>query len=105
MDSRLAQIIAFMWVSFMFSSGLPQLFMVSLINFTLMYWIDKYLILRFYKTPKNYDEKTILFTIDQLKYCFLFHLPIAFFMITNTNILPAYDDAFEDNVKDLDQFI
>ena len=56
LDARLAQIVAFTWVTFMYSAGLPILFMITAGNFFIIYWIDKWLLLRFYKTPKNYDE-------------------------------------------------
>ena len=56
LDARLAQIIAITWTTFMYSPALPILFIIAAINFFIIYWIDKWLILRFYRTPKNYDE-------------------------------------------------
>lgn len=64
LDARLAQIIAVTWTTFMYSPGLPILFIIAAINFFFIYWIDKWLILRFYRTPKNYDEQSIEFSID-----------------------------------------
>ena len=48
----------------MYSPGLPILFIISAVNLFIIYWIDKWLILRFYRTPKNYDEESIVFSID-----------------------------------------
>ncbi len=83
----------------MFSTGLPMLFFVSAINFIIIYWVDKVLILRFYKTPKNFNEKTIQYTISNLKWSFLFHAFIGFIMISNDKMLQSEVD-FKDIIND-----
>jgi len=82
----------------MFSTGLPILFLLAAINFTIMYWFDKYLILRIYKTPVNYDQKPIDFTIRLMRWSFLFHFFIGFYMITCDGILSS--DNEYDGVSD-----
>jgi hypothetical protein len=47
----------------MYGTGLPILYLVSVINFTLTYAIDKYLLLRFYRKPTNFDERPVLYSI------------------------------------------
>ena len=73
----------------MLSPGLPMLFVVSLANFLIIYWVDKWLVLRFYRTPRNYDEKTIKFTLSSMKWAFLFHSLVGFLMISNDKILTS----------------
>jgi len=89
--------IAITWVVFMYAPGLPILFPLTALNFFIIYWIDKFLLLRFFKKPKNYDEESILFSVDQMKYAFLFHLVIGAFVYSNT-ILNAHHGlgAFKD---------
>ena len=89
LDARLAQIVVFTWVTYMYSVGMPILFLISAMNFALMYWVDKWLILRFYKLPRNYDETTMHSTLHQLNYSFLFHLVIGVLMISNSGLLPT----------------
>ena len=60
MDARIAQIIAVTWATFMFAPALPLLYPLCVINFTVIYWYDKWLVLRFYQTPMNYDESIIV---------------------------------------------
>lgn len=94
-DVRLAQIIVFTWVTFMFSVGMPVLFLVSAVNFFVMYWIDKWLVLRFYKTPRNLNEDTIKYTLANMKQAVIFHVIIGFMMLSNKRILsssPDFDD-------------
>ena len=79
--------VAFTQVTFMYSIGLPILFLICVFNFTIMYWVDKYLLLRFHRIPKNYDEKTINFALTMMKFAFVLHAIIGFFMISNDMIL------------------
>jgi hypothetical protein len=76
----------------MFSPGLPVMFLISGINFLVMYWIDKFLILRFYKLPKNFDADSIKFTIEKMKYAFIFHLIVGLFILSSSNLLPLSDE-------------
>jgi len=71
----------------MYSLGMPILFLISAINFTIMYWVDKWLVLRFYRLPRNYDETTINSTLKQLNYAFYFHLVMGFLIISNNDLL------------------
>ena len=63
LDARLAQVISITWVTFMYSAALPIMFPMCVLNFIIIYWVDKWLLLRFYRTPKNYDDKIIKFSL------------------------------------------
>ena len=52
-----------------------------------MYWIDKYLLLRFYRIPKNFDETNIEYTVQMMKYAFIWHFFLGFFALSNNSIL------------------
>jgi len=60
---------------------------IMAINFTIIYWVDKTLLLRFYKTPKNFDETIISYTISKLKATFTIHGVMGVFMLSNDKIL------------------
>ena len=47
---------------------MPVLYIVMALDFTLTYWVDKVLLLRFYRSPKNFDETTINFSLKFLLY-------------------------------------
>ena len=89
LDARLAQIIAFTWVTFMYSAGLPILFLITAVNFMLIYWVDKWLVLRFYRTPKNYDEVCINFSLEEIMLSFVFHFIIGAIVYSNEKILTS----------------
>jgi hypothetical protein len=52
-----------------------------------MYWVDKWLLLRFHCKPKNYDETTINFALKHMYVAFLLHACVGFYMLTNDGIL------------------
>lgn len=87
LDYRLAQIVAFVHVTFMFSHSMPILFAISAFNFAVMYVTDKWLLLRVHKTPRNYDEDVILVMMQYLKFAFVFHLIAGLTMLRNGSIL------------------
>lgn len=88
-DARLAQVVAIIWVTFMYSPGLPVLFLITAINFVIVYWIDKWLLLRFYRTPKNYDEICINFSLNEMKIAFIFHFILGSAIYSNDKILTS----------------
>lgn len=92
MDARVAQIVAFIWVSFMYSHVLPLMFPITLFNFFVIYWADKYLLLYFYKTPRNYDETSINYLIYVLRYAFIWHFVFGFLALSNNSILTSDSD-------------
>jgi hypothetical protein len=60
---------------------------MTVVNFIIIFWVDKWLLLRFYKTPKNFNEKSILFTISEMKLAFIFHFIIGIIAYSNDRIL------------------
>lgn len=60
---------------------------MAIVNFTIIFWVDKWLLLRFYRTPKNYDEQSIQFAIGEMKYAFLFHFLVGSLVYSNDRIL------------------
>ena len=73
----------------MYSPGMPLLFVITACNFTIIYWVDKILLLRFYKTPKNYDEQSIMYSLHEMKFGFLFHFVIGSLVYSNDRILSS----------------
>ena len=65
------------------------MFLITAFNFFVIYWIDKWLLLRFYRTPKNYDELCINFSLTEMKFSFLFHFVIGAVVYSNEKILTS----------------
>lgn len=78
----------------MYSPGLPILFVITTINFIVIYWVDKWLLLRFYRTPKNFDEVCINFSLGEMKLAFLLHLVTGAIIYSYDKILTSDKDTF-----------
>ena len=85
------------WVTFIYSSTLPLLLPLAVVNFTMIYWIDKWLVLRFYKTPRNYDETIIKKQLYFLKLTFPFHLIGGLILLSNNAIMSS--DSIENKME------
>lgn len=55
LDRRYSAILNVIYITLMFSTGLPFLYIIAFISFFLMYWVDKILLLRCYKNPPSYS--------------------------------------------------
>jgi hypothetical protein len=93
-------------VTFMFSSGMPLLYLIMVINLTITYWVDKFLLLRFYQTPVNYDNTSIRVTVYVVKFAVLFHFIIGYPILSNDDIISSPKLIFEERIlKFVDSYI
>lgn len=84
---RYSQILTTMFVVLIYSSGLPLLYAILFFYFLLIYWIDKWLILNFYKNPPHTDLYiNKIFNIIIL-FGMFFHYCFAIWVYGNKNIL------------------
>ena len=81
----------------MFSSGMPLLYVLMAINFTVTFWIDKWLILRFYKTPTNFNGESILYSVGLMEYGIVFHFILGWFLMSNHKILTKDEKSGEED--------
>jgi hypothetical protein len=51
LDERYAQMLTTVYFSMMYSTGIPLLIPIAMVLFVMMYWVDKYMFCRVYKTP------------------------------------------------------
>jgi len=96
LETRLSQIIELVWVTFMYSSGLPILIILTTFNFAVIYWLDKWLLLRFYAKSKNYNEKFSKSVINELKFTFVFHFYFGRLTYANSDILNQSGSSSDD---------
>ena len=81
--------------------GLPVLFIISIVNLTIMYWYDKYLVLRVYRIPANLNEKPIKHAIQMFHWVFIMHFFVGYSMITNDSIISS-DELVDSETFSLD---
>lgn len=85
-DFRYSQILTLTFVCFLYSGGMPFLYVTSFAQLVLTYFFDKLLLLRVCKLPKNYDEKLESVVRVTLYGVIVLHLCFTIFMYGNPNI-------------------
>ena len=64
----------------------PAIFVYIVAIIFVFYWFDKILFLRFYRVPRNSDEKPLTYAINLLKYGILWHGIMGTFLLSNQNL-------------------
>ena len=75
------------WVTFLYSAGLPALYPIIAFSLILIFWFDKMQVIYFYQKPRRYDESSLLYTVQQWKYVFVWHFLNGAIVYSNRDIL------------------
>ena len=73
----------------MYSSGLPILYPISCIFYVILFWVYKYLLLKFYQKTSKFNEYLAIRSIRYIKYGVFFHMAIGCVMYTNSDIISS----------------
>jgi uncharacterized protein YacL len=82
----------------MYSSGLPVLYPVAFIFYTILYWVYKTLLLKYYQRTSRFNEQLAIESVAYIKYGVLFHMLLGAFMYTNSRLLSSSQEAY---IKDV----
>ena len=93
MDFKYANIVVVMYVTFLYGSGIPSLYLVAFAYFFVTYWVDKYLVLTYYSKPAYLDQSLSLSILSWFKFAVILHLIGGILMYANSNILPTYSSS------------
>lgn len=85
--ARYSQILTTIFIILIYSSGMPILYVCTFICFFLTYWIDKFLILRFYRTPPHIDLYISRFFSILILLGIIIHYCFGIWMYGNKSIL------------------
>jgi hypothetical protein len=88
-------LLTYVFVTMLYSGGLPLLYPISAAYFGVTYWVDKYLLTKFYRKPPTYDTKLAKSALYWFKWAFVLHFICAYHMFKENSILQT--DPFGDN--------
>lgn len=88
MDYKYSSMLTIVFVTMMFGSGIPILYLISAVFFFVTFWVDKILIFYYYRKPELLDENLALRTLRWFKYALMLHVIGAVLMYSNSDILP-----------------
>jgi len=80
---RYAQVVADLFVCYMFCAGMPILTIIAMLNFYVSYWVDKYLFLRYYRSPPRYKANIGKNATAILPYAIAVHLCVSIWTLGN----------------------
>jgi len=101
MEFRYSTMLTNIFMTFIYSTGMPVLYPICCLSFFLTYWVDKTLFIKYYKTPPRYDMALMKNVRSLLKYAVIIHFGVGFYMISNTSILTYNGDfTFLSGFKD-----
>ena len=87
-SNGLSQVLAVVFTSYMYSSGIPLLNILCLITLFFTYWCEKFLILRHYKKPPQYSDTINARAIMFLPFAIIFHCTFAIYAYGSSEIFP-----------------
>jgi hypothetical protein len=97
---RYSQILTTVFVVLMYSSGIPLLYVTCFFYFVITYWIDKWLLLRLYRSPPHFDLNiSKMFNIIIL-IAIIFHFSFGIWIYGNSQILTNSNSTFLESIAD-----
>lgn len=96
-EKSYSRMMSTVFVILLFSSGMPILYFIGSIFFTITYLIEKFLLINFYRRSRTLTRVVPEFSMKTFKYAILFHLAIACVMFTDPEIYKVQkpdEDAF-----------
>lgn len=89
-----AQNFTYLWCVLAYSGGLPILYPFGCIFFFVLYWVYKFLLLKYYAKTSKFNEEMPLSSIWYIKVGLIIHCVFTLFMITNAGLLPIEESFF-----------
>ncbi|KAG2766646.1 hypothetical protein PC129_g6454 [Phytophthora cactorum] len=87
--ARYAQSLTSIFITYMFSAGMPLLHFIGFGAMFMTYWADKFTFLRIARSPPLYDSKLATAAGSLLPYAVLMHCLIAMWMFSNDRIFES----------------
>jgi hypothetical protein len=78
-----AQVFTSLLVTMTFAGGLPMLYPIAFLNFLVLYWVYKVLLVKYYQKTVAFDQGLPIYTVRYFKFAIFFHVLASTFMYTN----------------------
>lgn len=80
-----------------YSSGMPMLYMIGFVFFSITFLVNKVLLIKYYKRTDSILSRTIpLYSVHILKYAVLMKMVIGIFMFTQPDVFETKDGPNEE---------
>lgn len=85
-EKAYSRMMSTLFVIQMYSSGMPIMYFIGFVFYTITYFVNKVLIIKFYKKSRTLTRTIPLASMGFMKYGLLLHMFNACFMLTNSEI-------------------
>ena len=99
-----AQNYTYLFCVMMFSAGLPILYPFACIAFFVLYWVYKFLLLKYYEKTTRFNEELPMYSITWIKFAILIHGILGLLMYTNSDLFPE-NDPYQGRVEALMAYV
>ena len=72
-----------------YSSGMPLLYPIGCLNFMVLYFVYKYLLLSFYSKTKAFNEVLSQTSIHYFKIGMIIHVLVGMWVFSNSNVISS----------------
>ena len=86
---RMAQVLSTIFITMTFSSGMPLLYLVCVATFSISFWIDKILLLRYFRITSGYTKYITANLIDMLPLAVVVHILFGLLMLSSPRLLSS----------------
>ena len=87
LEFRYSQFLTTIFMIFMYSSGLPLLYIICFFSFFFTYWFDKLFLLKCHRKPPSYTLHLSDKTRMIMKFSLIPHFFVGLYMYTNSSII------------------
>lgn len=101
---RIAQTLATIFITLLYAPGMPILYLICCIFFFIYYWVDKFLLLKFYRTPPHYSNRLSYWASKTLTWSIFIHLLFASWIYSASGIFIANDKEGSSFSKDVGDY-
>ncbi|KAJ0404203.1 hypothetical protein P43SY_002046 [Pythium insidiosum] len=92
---RYAQSLTTIFITYLFSAGMPLLHLVGFMQMIMTYWADKFTFLRIARSPPLYDAKVANAAGALLPYAVILHSLVGMWMFSNEMIFQSPSDIIK----------
>jgi len=101
LQTRYGQLLSIVFVAMTYSSGLPVIYLIVFAWMFLTYWIDKILLLRYYRITEGFTKHLAQYVAATLPFSVIIHclFGLMFFSFPEILITPTDPDYFGNNTQ------
>jgi hypothetical protein len=102
-----AQLLSTIFCCFTFSTGIPILYVICMVNFLLYYFVEKYLFIHLYRIPPHFGNNVGKRATAILPYAFVLHLVMSIWMLSSNEIFSKdpYDPVGIESLTEISVFV